>query len=74
MYFEIYEDKAGEWRRRFLAKNHRTMADSGEGYTRKSDVKRAIKRFVYTATIKSVVRVMISTLGQDDDRYVWCHV
>lgn len=34
MKFEIYRDKAKEWRWRLVAKNGKTIADSGEGYKR----------------------------------------
>lgn len=30
---EIYKDVRGEWRWRIKARNHKTMADSGEGYS-----------------------------------------
>jgi len=33
--FEIYKDKAGEWRFRFVAGNGETIAASGEGYVSK---------------------------------------
>lgn len=32
MYFTIYQDKAGEWRWRLVAKNNEIIADSGESY------------------------------------------
>lgn len=35
--FEVYTDKAGEWRWRFRASNSKIIADSGEGYKEKSD-------------------------------------
>jgi uncharacterized protein YegP (UPF0339 family) len=41
MKFEVYRDKAGEYRWRLLA-NGRITADSGEGYTRREDAHRAI--------------------------------
>ena len=42
MRFEVYKDKAGEYRWRLLASNGRQTADSGEGYTRREDAHRAI--------------------------------
>lgn len=39
--FEAYRAKDG-WRWRLLARNNRIIADSGEAYTRKRDVLRAI--------------------------------
>lgn len=47
-HFAIYQDKAGEWRWRFVAANNRTIADSGEGYASRFSVKRAITTFVDT--------------------------
>ena len=35
--FEVYQDKAGEWRWRFRASNNKIIADSGEGYVNKQD-------------------------------------
>ena len=40
--FEVYRDKAGEYRWRLLASNREVVADSGEGYTRREDAHRAI--------------------------------
>ena len=42
MKFEVYRDKAGEYRWRLLSSNGRIAADSGEGYTRREDAHRAI--------------------------------
>lgn len=35
--FQVYQDKADEWRWRLRANNYETIADSGEGYKEKSD-------------------------------------
>ena len=35
--FEVYKDKAGEWRWRLRASNGKIIADSGEGYINKQD-------------------------------------
>ncbi len=40
--FEIFEDKAGEWRWRLVHDNGNIIADSGEGYASKSNIKRAM--------------------------------
>ena len=40
--FKVYRTVLGGWRWRLLAKNHRIIAESGEAYTRKRDVMRAI--------------------------------
>lgn len=42
MRFEVYRDKAGEYRWRLLAVNGQIAADSGEGYTRREDAHRAV--------------------------------
>ncbi|MCG1003070.1 MULTISPECIES: HVO_2922 family protein [Halobacterium] len=42
--FEIYRDVAGEWRWRLVHKNGNILADSGEGYSRRRDARRAVDR------------------------------
>lgn len=42
-HFDIYQDQKGEWRWRLVAPNGLIIADSGEGYTRKTDVERAVR-------------------------------
>lgn len=49
---EIYEDSAGEWRWRRVAPNGETIADSGEGYTREEDAKRAAERVFADGSIE----------------------
>jgi uncharacterized protein YegP (UPF0339 family) len=34
--FQVYQDKAGEYRWRLIADNHETIAQSSEGYTNKA--------------------------------------
>ncbi|WP_435158115.1 HVO_2922 family protein [Haladaptatus sp. DFWS20] len=41
--FEIFHDKAGEWRWRLVASNGNIIADSGEGYQAKQGAKRGIE-------------------------------
>ena len=41
-YFELYKDKAGEYRWRLKAPNHEIIADSGEGYTEKRGAENGI--------------------------------
>ncbi|WP_265110099.1 YegP family protein [Halosolutus halophilus] len=53
--FEVYQDRAGEWRWRLVHWNGNILADSGEGYTSRSNAKRAargVMRAVPTATIE----------------------
>lgn len=40
--FQIYKDKAGEYRWRLRADNYETIADSAEGYVDKSDCEHGI--------------------------------
>jgi uncharacterized protein YegP (UPF0339 family) len=47
--FDVYEDHAGEWRWRLLAPNGRSVAISGEGYTRERDAHRAVKTACFHA-------------------------
>jgi uncharacterized protein YegP (UPF0339 family) len=44
--FELYPDAASEWRWRMVDGNNRVVGVSGEGYTRKADVKRAIENIM----------------------------
>lgn len=37
MKFEVFQDKAGEWRWSLKADNNKIVADSGEGYVNKAD-------------------------------------
>lgn len=49
MFFEIYEDKKGEWRWRLKnSQNKKIVADSAEGYQKKGNLLRAINKFVET--------------------------
>ncbi len=40
--FEVFRDRGGKWRWRLVHRNGNIMADSGQGYTRRRDAKRAI--------------------------------
>ena len=42
--YEIYQDKRGEWRWRFVAANGNNMANGGEGYKNKSDCENGIEK------------------------------
>jgi uncharacterized protein len=42
MHFNLYEDRAGEWRWRLIASNGKTVADSGEGYSSKAKAQAGI--------------------------------
>jgi uncharacterized protein YegP (UPF0339 family) len=41
---EIYRDAAAEWRWRLVHKNGNILADSGQGYSRRRDARRAVDR------------------------------
>ena len=57
MKFEMYQDKAGKWRWRLVAKNGRTVADSGEGYNSPGNARRAMKAFRHVVISASVVEL-----------------
>lgn len=48
MYFEIYQDRGGEWRWRLRASNHTIVGDSGEGYKTRAGCSRAVGRIKKT--------------------------
>jgi uncharacterized protein YegP (UPF0339 family) len=47
--FEVYQDRASEWRWRLIASNGNIIADSGEGYASKQGVQRGIESVKRTA-------------------------
>ncbi|AEH36320.1 amphi-Trp domain-containing protein [Halopiger xanaduensis] len=47
--FEVYQDRADEWRWRLVHWNGNIVADSGEGYTTRSNAKRAARSVMRTA-------------------------
>lgn len=49
MKFQIYRDKAGEWRWRLRAGNGKIIADSSEGYVRKSGAVNAAENVRFVA-------------------------
>ena len=54
--FQLYEDRASEYRWRLRADNNKIIADSGEGYTNKSDCEHGI----------SLVKQLAPTAEVDD--------
>lgn len=46
MKVEIYKDRAGYWRWRLKAKNHKIVAESGEGYSARHKAVDAFDRLV----------------------------
>lgn len=53
--FELYQDKADEWRWRLVVANGNIIADSGEGYTSKQGAKRGIESVKSSAPGAKVV-------------------
>jgi uncharacterized protein YegP (UPF0339 family) len=53
--FEIYQDHKLEYRWRLLAPNGKITADSAEGYTRKADAKRAVRKVRLGISLAKVV-------------------
>lgn len=47
--FELYQDRASEWRWRLVASNGNIIADSAEGYASKQGAKRGIESVRRTA-------------------------
>jgi len=55
--FQVYKDKAGEWRWRLRADNNEPIADSNEGYKDKSDCRAGVelvKKLAPTAEIEEL--------------------
>ena len=52
--FELYCDKASEWRWRLRHSNGNIIADSGEGYRNKSDAQRGIDLVKSTSAVTPV--------------------
>jgi uncharacterized protein len=42
--FEVFQDEAGEYRWRLIAPNGKSVATSGESYTRKWSARRAVRK------------------------------
>ena len=55
MRFQVYKDQAGEYRWRLLASNGQNMASSGEGYTRREDVHRAVIALQSSIPVATIV-------------------
>lgn len=63
---EIYQDRAGQWRYRFRARNGRILVWS-EGYTRKASARRAVENFLYDAA-KLWDKESIDVVERDEKR------
>ncbi|SER54984.1 amphi-Trp domain-containing protein [Natrinema salaciae] len=54
--FEVYEDRAGQWRWRLVHWNGNIVADSGEGYASRSNAERAARSVMRSAPTATVER------------------
>jgi uncharacterized protein len=55
--FELYKDKAGEYRWRLVAPNGQTIASSGEGYTTKESAKSGIESVKKNAPAAAIAEI-----------------
>ncbi|RQG98847.1 amphi-Trp domain-containing protein [Natrarchaeobius oligotrophus] len=55
--FEVYEDRADEWRWRLVHWNGNVIGDSGEGYASKRNATRAVKSVIRAASTAHVVEL-----------------
>ncbi|MBX0286935.1 YegP family protein [Halomicroarcula sp. F28] len=72
--FELFEDKGGEFRWRLRHDNGNVLADSGEGYASKSNVRRALKSvraYVPGAAYLQVDPVAFEVYADKAGRYRW---
>ncbi|QLD88146.1 DUF1508 domain-containing protein [Natronomonas salina] len=53
--FEVFEDRAGEWRWRLVHRNGNVIATSGEGYTRRRNAEKGLRSVVENAPGADVV-------------------
>ncbi|PGF15465.1 hypothetical protein CP556_04525 [Natrinema sp. CBA1119] len=54
--FEVYEDRAGQWRWRLVHWNGNIVADSGEGYSSRSNAERAARSVMRSAPSATIQR------------------
>jgi len=55
--FELYRDRAGQWRWRLRHDNGNIVADSGEGYANRADARNGIESVRRNAPDAEVVEV-----------------
>ena len=55
--FEMYKDRAGEWRWRLKAPNGEVIADSGEGYVAKTGCENGIDAVKGYAPLAKIVEL-----------------
>lgn len=61
--FEVYEDRAGEWRWRLVHDNGNIIADSGEGYASRQKCQQGLTSVKNNASEASVITVSNPTSG-----------
>lgn len=54
MHFQIYPDKSNEYRWRLVAVNKKIVADSAEGYSTKSNCRKAVNRLIHQFKNKEI--------------------
>ena len=67
--FELYADKAGEFRWRLKAGNGETLATSADGYKAKADAKSAIERIKKVGTDPQVARFEVYEDAKKEQRW-----
>jgi uncharacterized protein YegP (UPF0339 family) len=55
--FEVYEDRAGDWRWRLVHDNGNIIADSGEGYASRQKCEQGIRSVKENAPDAAIVEV-----------------
>lgn len=66
--FEVYEDRAGQWRWRLVHDNGNIIADSGEGYASRQKCEQRLESVKQNAPDASVTNVDIPSGGSDESR------
>jgi uncharacterized protein YegP (UPF0339 family) len=64
MYFEIFKDRANQYRWRLVARNGKTVADSAEAYTRKGDLLKTLQRIETELQFDSPPKIVDKTINQ----------
>ena len=61
--FEVYEDRAGEWRWRLIHRNGNIIADSGEGYASRQKCEQGLESVKKNAPDAALTHVDTPTGG-----------
>jgi len=67
--FELYQDKAGEFRWRLKAANGNALATAGEGYKKKADAKNGIDRIIKEAADPDALTFELYQDGKKENRW-----